>query len=229
MASPIIIVEDESPIRDMLRFSLEKEGYSLLEAENYYELQTLLQQVKPQLILLDWMLPGVNGLEIIKQLRSQERTKAIPIIMLTARAEENNKVMGLEEGADDYIVKPFSPRELIARIQAVLRRSSVSTHNIIETQGLRIDIEMAQVSVDNVLLKLSALEFKLLSFLLTNQNRIYSRQQLLDQVWGHSKAVTDRAVDVVVRRLRKHLSPYHKENFIETVHGLGYRWLGETC
>lgn len=227
MNQPIIIVEDELPIRDMLRYTLEKEGYSLLEAENYYELQTLLQQVTPKLILLDWMLPCLNGLEIIKRLKAKEKTANIPIIMLTARAEENYKVSGLEMGADDYMVKPFSPRELIARIQAVLRRGQ-ATSDVLAVGKLILHISTGQLLIEEKPLKLTALELRLLQFLMENKNRIYSREQLLNRVWGNTKEVSDRSVDVQIRRLRKRLSSYGQDQLIQTVHGLGYRLMDGT-
>lgn len=226
MKHPIIIVEDETSIRDMLLFSLEKEGYPLLEAENYYELEKLLQQTTPSLILLDWMLPYLSGLEIIKLLKQNAKTKEIPIIMLTAKAEENNKIVGLTGGADDYIVKPFSPRELIARIQAVIRRTSKSLPNILTAQQLILDIDKAEVTINNHSIKLTALEYRLLLFMLLNKNRIYSREQLLDRVWGEAKEVNDRTVDVQIRRLRKLLRPYDHDNLIQTIHGMGYKLVG---
>lgn len=223
MKQPLIMVEDEASIRDMLRFSLEKEGYFLLEAENYYELQTLLQEFTPSLILLDWMLPDVSGLDIIRLLKEKPKTKDIPIILLTAKAEENHKVLGLQTGADDYVVKPFSPRELIARINAVLRRGALHQSNQLHINDLTLDTDTGTLTIKNTVIKLTAQEFRLLHFLLANKNRIYSRDQLLNHVWGHAKDVTDRTVDVQIRRLRQSLKKYNYDLYIKTIHGMGYK------
>jgi two-component system, OmpR family, phosphate regulon response regulator PhoB len=218
----ILVIEDEAPIRELLRLILSQGGFKMMEAENSQTALALLANELPDLILLDWMLPGISGLEIARSLKNTEKYQDIPIIMLTARAAEDNKVKGLEAGADDYIVKPFSPRELIARIQAVLRRSSKSAEGI-ELGGIRIELDTKQITIDGKSVKLRPLEFRLLYFLLSHPNRIFSREQLLDRVWKEKLDIHDRSVDVSIRRLRKVLGENHKE-LIETVHGSGYRF-----
>ena len=221
----ILIVEDEETIRDMLGYALMKEGYDCTEANDVDEAKNNLQNAKPNLILLDWMLPGMSGIDYAKRLRTVPETRDIPIIMLTAKSEESDKVLGLETGADDYITKPFSTKELIARVKAVLRRYSTSDESeIIEVNGLKLDPETYRVTADDTIIDISPTEFKLLHFFILHPERVYSRSQLLDQVWGENVYVEERTVDVHIRRLRKTLEPYGFDKFIQTVRSVGYRF-----
>ena len=221
----ILIVEDEQAIREMV-------GFALKRAELYFEAVADAEQAlvavasnPPDLILLDWMLPGMSGVDLARRLRKEEVTAKIPIIMLTARAEENDRVYALEVGADDYITKPFSPRELIARINAVLRRSQAdSVEQLIAYDGLSLDPVGHRVEVDNTPLNLAPTEFRLLHFFMSNPDRVYSREQLLDYVWGRGVFVEERTVDVHIRRLRKALEDRGYDRFIQTVRGAGYRF-----
>ncbi len=224
----ILLVEDEKPIRSMLEFALNKEGFSILEAENGKEADMLLHKSTPDLILMDWMLPDISGVEIIKVLKKRESTSAIPIIMLTARTEESHKVEGLDAGADDYITKPFSPRELIARIQAVLRRSNgkVTNHSseVLVLGDLCIDQASHEVTLNEKPLDLGPTEYRLLVFMIENPNRVFTRESLLNQVWSRSAFVEERTVDVHILRLRKALSVGGFDRYIQTVRGIGYRF-----
>lgn len=225
MSKRILVVEDEAPIRDMVHFVLEQSGYEVIEAEDF---DVGLQKVKepyPDLVLLDWMMPGGSGIQLAKKLKAHEHTRDIPIIMLTARGEEEDKVRGLDAGADDYITKPFSPKELVARIKAVMRRSSpTSGDEPIDVNGLVLDPVSYRVASNDKDLKLGPTEFKLLHFFMTHIDRVYSREQLLDHVWGTNVYVEDRTVDVHIRRLRKAISGNGHENMIQTVRGAGYRF-----
>ena len=219
----ILIIEDEAPIREMLAFVIEQHGYEALEAKSFEHAQPLLTEPFPVLILLDWMLPGASGIQIAKQLKQNELTSNIPIIMLTARSEEDDKIKGLEVGADDYITKPFSPKELMARVKAVLRRvAPTAVEEIVEANGLVLDPVSHRVTVFNEKIDLGPTEFKLLHFFMTHPDRVYSREQLLDQVWGTNVYVEDRTVDVQIRRLRKAMGELN--NMIQTVRGSGYRF-----
>lgn len=221
----ILIVEDEAPIRDMIHFALELEGFNVLEAEDWPETQRICAEQLPQLILLDWMLPDTNGIEIARLLKRDEHTRNIAIIMLTAKAEEENKIIGLEAGADDYIVKPFSPRELIARIKTVLRRGPLETPEAkIHFADLQMDTANQSVSIAGKIVKLGTLEYRLLHFLLRHANRVYSREQLLNQVWGRDADIDERTVDVSIRRLRLALAPFAYDQYIQTVRSNGYRF-----
>ncbi|GAB3002485.1 phosphate regulon transcriptional regulator PhoB [Psychrosphaera aestuarii] len=227
MSSKILIIEDEFAIREMLTFVLEQNGYSVIAKESYTDAQQALLHESPALILLDWMLPNMSGIQVAKKLKQSDSHKSIPIIMLTARSEEDDKIQGLEVGADDYITKPFSPKELIARIKAVLRRTQpTATDDPIEIVGLRLDPISHRVTVDGKELHLGPMEFKLLHFFMTHQERVYSRDQLLDNVWGTNTYVEDRTVDVHIRRLRKALETHDK--LIQTVRGSGYRFSTRT-
>jgi two-component system phosphate regulon response regulator PhoB len=221
----ILIVDDEASIREMLKFSLNLAGFSVDEAERVSIAEQLIANRLPDLILLDWMLPGVTGIEFARRLKREKLTKEIPIIMLTARAEEDNKVKGLETGADDYIVKPFSPKELVARINAVLRRGVGNVNDVIQIQGLRIDTGNHDVSIDGRAIKLRPMEYQLLHFFVTHSNRVYSREQLLTAVWGGNTDVDDRTVDAQIKRLRQSFRDQHYANLIETVRGTGYRFV----
>ncbi|GAA0298145.1 phosphate regulon transcriptional regulator PhoB [Psychrosphaera haliotis] len=227
MSSKILIIEDEFAIREMLTFVLEQNGYSVIAKESYNDAQQALLHESPALIILDWMLPNMSGIQIAKKLKQSDSHKSTPIIMLTAKSEEDDKIQGLEVGADDYITKPFSPKELIARIKAVLRRTQpTATDDPIEIVGLRLDPISHRVTVDGKELHLGPMEFKLLHFFMTHQERVYSRDQLLDNVWGTNTYVEDRTVDVHIRRLRKALETHDK--LIQTVRGSGYRFSTRT-
>ena len=225
MAKRILLVEDEAPIRDMLKFVLEQSGYDTVEAEDFNVALERIVEPYPDLILLDWMLPGGSGVQLAKKLKSHEYTRDIPIIMLTARGEEEDKVRGLEAGADDYVTKPFSPKELIARVKAVIRRvTPTSSEDAIEYQGLKLDPVSHRVTANDTPLDMGPTEFKLLHFFMTHAERVYSREQLLDNVWGTNVYVEDRTVDVHIRRLRKAISEFGHDNMIQTVRGAGYRF-----
>ena len=225
MAKRVLLVEDEAPIREMLKFVLVQSGYDTIEAEDYPIALEKLVEPYPDLILLDWMLPGGSGVQLAKHLKQHEYTRDIPIIMLTARGEEEDKVRGLEAGADDYITKPFSPKELIARVKAVMRRvTPTSSEEVIEFKGLRLDPVSHRASVNENPLEMGPTEFKLLHFFMTHTERVYSREQLLDNVWGTNVYVEDRTVDVHIRRLRKAISEFGHDGMIQTVRGSGYRF-----
>jgi len=226
MSRTILIVDDEAPIREMLGFNLKLAGFSFLEAETAAAAKAVIQQQMPDLILLDQMMPGMTGIEFAKQLKQNSHTQNIPIIMLTAKAEEDTKVAGLESGADDYMVKPISPRELIARINAVLRRSSgQASTDVIRIDSITIEIDNHRLLINDEMVKIGPTEFRLLQFLMQHPNRVYNRSQLLDNVWGTSAYLDERTVDVHVRRLRKILEEFNYAHLIETVHGAGYRFL----
>lgn len=225
MPRKILVVEDEAPIREMLCFVLEQHGYEPIEAADYEQAIAKLTEPYPDLALLDWMLPGASGISIIKHMRRHELTRQIPVIMLTAKGEEEDKVQGLEAGADDYLTKPFSPKELMARVKAVIRRiSPTSLEETIEVQGLRLDPVSHRVSVENEPLDMGPTEFKLLHFFMTHPERVYSREQLLNNVWGTNVYVEDRTVDVHIRRLRKAIGLQGYDRLIQTVRGSGYRF-----
>lgn len=221
----ILLVEDEAPIRDMLRFALERAGYEILEAADVRSARILIADYRPDLILLDWMLPGISGIDYAHRLKQEELTQEIPIIMLTARAEEEDKILGLESGADDYITKPFSTRELLARIKAVLRRRiNGNSDTVLQVKNLLVDGISHRVSVDDKTLDIGPTEYRLLSFFMSHPERVYSRGQLLDRVWGSNVYVEERTVDVHIRRLRKLLQPFAYDDLIQTVRGVGYRF-----
>ncbi|ANO32155.1 phosphate regulon transcriptional regulator PhoB [Vibrio breoganii] len=225
MSRRILVVEDEAPIREMLCFVLEQKGYETVEAEDYDTAVSMLKEPFPDLILLDWMLPGGTGINFIKHLKRDEMTRNIPVVMLTARGEEEDKVKGLEVGADDYITKPFSPKELLARLKAVIRRASpTSTEEVIDVQGLRLDPVSHRVTAHDQALDMGPTEFKMLHFFMTHQERVYSREQLLNHVWGTNVYVEDRTVDVHIRRLRKALEATEHHKLVQTVRGAGYRF-----
>lgn len=224
MAANILVVEDEPSIRELIAFNLSRAGHLVLPAADAEAAARSIEEALPDLVLLDWMLPGKSGLELAKRLRSDARTRDIPIIMLTARGDERDKVLGLDAGADDYITKPFSPRELVARIKAVLRRRTPqATDDPVEIGGLRIDPATRRVSAAGVQVALGPTEFRLLHFLMTHPERVHSRSQLLDRVWGDHVFVEERTVDVHIRRLRSALEPSGLDCLIETVRGAGYR------
>jgi len=229
MNPKILIVEDEPGIRDMLAFSLRRADFDTRTAADVADATMHLGAELPDLILLDWMLPGASGLEFARRLKKEDSTRDVPIIMLTARGEEDDKIRGLETGADDYITKPFSPRELIARIKAVLRRvAPASQDETIDVEGLRLDSVGHRVTAHDDDLEMGPTEFKLLHFFMTHADRVYSRGQLLDHVWGNNVYVEERTVDVHIRRLRKALSPHGHERLVQTVRGSGYRFSTRT-
>ena len=221
----VLIVEDEPPIAELIAVNLRHNGFQPVWAEDGVAAQRELDAVLPDAILLDWMLPGLPGIDLARRIRADNRLKDIPIIMLTARSEERDKIQGLDTGADDYITKPFSPRELMARIKAVLRRRAPQmTEDAVEIQGLRLDPLSHRVFGNQQALDLGPTEFRLLHFLMTHTERVYSRSQLLDQVWGDHVFVEERTVDVHIRRLRSALEPTAHDRLIQTVRGSGYRF-----
>ena len=225
MPANILVVEDEPAIQELLALNLTQAGHNAMRALSVEQAQLLMREALPDLIILDWMLPGMSGIEFARKLKGDELTKAIPIIMLTARGEEADKVRGLEVGADDYVTKPFSPRELNARIKAVLRRRAPQmTDDPIEVGGLRLDPMTHRVSGNGKTLDLGPTEFRLLHYLMSNPERVHSRSQVLDRVWGDRVFVEDRTVDVHIRRLRRALSDTGHEELIQTVRGVGYRF-----
>ncbi|MBT8111526.1 MAG: phosphate regulon transcriptional regulator PhoB [Gammaproteobacteria bacterium] len=224
VAHKILIVEDEQPIREMIAFHLSRAGYETLEAADCRVARQMLADERPDLALIDWMLPDISGLELTRMLKRDKDYEDLAIIMLTARAEERDKISGLDGGADDYITKPFSPRELLARIQAVLRRSGNSGDEAVNAGVLELDAAGHRILASDKEIKLGPTEFRLLQFLMTHPDRVYSRAQLLDRVWGANVYVEERTVDVHVRRLRKALSPEFADGYIQTVRGAGYRF-----
>ncbi|MBB1385370.1 MULTISPECIES: phosphate regulon transcriptional regulator PhoB [unclassified Pseudoalteromonas] len=225
MSRKVLVVDDEAPIREMLVFVLEQNGFQAIEAEDYDSAIAAMVEPYPDMVLLDWMLPGGSGIQIAKKFKQNEHTRQIPIIMLTARGEEEDKVRGLEVGADDYVTKPFSPKELMARIKAVIRRvSPTSLEEAIEVHGLRLDPISHRVTSQGNELDMGPTEFRLLHFFMTHPERVYSREQLLDHVWGTNVYVEDRTVDVHIRRLRKAIGPLGHDRLVQTVRGAGYRF-----
>ena len=228
MSATILVVEDEPGIQEVLKFNLGYQGHEVIIAADAEAASAALRQALPDLILLDWMLPGMPGIDFVKKIRADARLKDVPVIMLTARTEERDKVLGLETGADDYITKPFSPRELMARIKAVLRRRAPQmTDDVVEIAGLRLDPTSHRVFGNGQPLELGPTEFRLLHFLMTHPERVYSRSQMLDHVWGDHVFVEERTVDVHIRRLRSALEATGHDKLIQTVRGAGYR-LSET-
>jgi len=220
----VLLIEDEEPIRNMIRFALSREGIDMIEAADAMSARQLLENNLPDLILLDWMLPEISGIDLLCELKKNHELLKIPVIMLTAKAEEEDKIMGLEAGADDYITKPFSPKELVARIKAVNRRTIGSDINdLIRVGEMQINLATHQVSCDGNILHLGPIEFRLLVFLASHIDRVYSRSSLLNNVWVDMLDVEERTVDVYIRRLRKSLEPFSCKNMIKTVRGAGYK------
>ena len=221
----ILVVEDEQPIRDLIAFGLRRAGCDVALAEHSQAALASIGDRRPDIVLVDWMLPDMSGLELVRVLRRDANTRDIPVVMLTARGEEADKVAGLESGADDYVTKPFSARELIARIQAVLRRSApVGESERVDVEGLSLDQAGHRVTAGGKAVALGPTEYRLLAFLMTHPDRVYSRSQLLDRVWGGNVYVEERTVDVHIRRLRKSLEPSGFDRFVQTVRGAGYRF-----
>ena len=230
MPANILLVEDEPAIQELIAANLARAGHHVVRANDAESAQRIVREALPDLVLLDWMLPGASGVEFARRLRADERTSDIPIIMLTARGEEQDKVTALEIGADDYVTKPFSPRELVARIKAVLRRRAPqTTEDVVELGGLRLDPATHRVSAGETALAFGPTEFRLLHFLMTHPERVHSRAQLLDQVWGDHVFVEERTVDVHIRRLRCALEPSSHDALIQTVRGSGYRFSVHTA
>jgi len=224
MAATVLVVEDEPAIQELIAFNLKQSGHVALTAPSAEQAERMIKETLPDLILLDWMLPGMSGIEFARKLKADAFTKAIPLIMLTARGEEQDKVKGLETGADDYVTKPFSPRELSARIKAVLRRRAPQmTDDQVEVAGLALDPITHRVTGNGAAVDLGPTEFRLLHFLMTHPERVHSRTQLLDSVWGNQVYVEERTVDVHIRRLRRALEPTAHDRLVQTVRGAGYR------
>ncbi|MCY3803127.1 MAG: phosphate regulon transcriptional regulator PhoB [Gammaproteobacteria bacterium] len=219
----ILLVEDEPAIREMVTFALGQSGYVIDEAEDSRTAEAKMSEHLPDLILLDWMLPNVSGLELLRRWKRNESTQEIPVIMLTAKVEERDRVDGLDSGADDYILKPFSVKELSARIRAVLRRSSGAIEDQVSVGPIKLDSKAHRVHVHEEVINLGPTEFRLLEFFMTHPDRVYSRAQLLDYVWGRNMYVEERTVDVHIVRLRKLLKPLDCAHMIQTVRGYGYR------
>ena len=220
----VLIVDDEASIREMIAVALEMADYECLEAADARTAHAMIIDRQPDLVLLDWMLPGTSGVELARRLKKEDATAEIPIIMLTAKVEEDNKIQGLEVGADDYITKPFSPRELVARLKAVLRRATPpGMESPIEVDGLTLDPVGHRITTADGPLTMGPTEYRLLQFFMTHQERVYTRSQLLDQVWGGNVYVEERTVDVHIRRLRKALGNQY-DHLVQTVRGTGYRF-----
>ncbi len=221
----LLVVEDEDAIRGMLSMVLQQAGFEVLAAADTEKAQKMLAQSQPDLLLLDWMLPGMSGVEWARRLKKDPEHRDLPIILLTARGEEEDKVRGLEIGADDYMTKPFSPKELVARIRAVLRRSG-KTKDVaqIAVGDMVLDTEQHRFIIGDKQLEVSPTEFRLMQFFMTHPDKVYSRTQLLDQVWGRSVYIEERTVDVHIRRLRKILAEHGREDLVQTVRGFGYRF-----
>jgi two-component system, OmpR family, phosphate regulon response regulator PhoB len=223
----ILVIEDEAEIREMLRFSLERADYQVLEAETAEIALDKLQGRLPDLLLVDWMLPGISGVELIRRLRKDEVTANLPAIMLTARGEETDKLKGFDCGADDFLSKPFSPKELLARIKALLRRSGSQDNEQLTAGIMSLNLGQHQLNIKGDLVEIGPTEYRLLEFFLKKQNRVYSREQLLDRVWGRNVYVEERTVDVHILRLRKLLTPFGIDSWVQTVRGAGYRFTPE--
>jgi two-component system phosphate regulon response regulator PhoB len=223
LSATILVVEDEPQVQELLVVNLEHAGHRVLRAASAEEAEAAIKHELPDVLILDWMLPGESGVALARRLRSAERTQDLPILMLTARAMEQDKISGLEAGADDYLTKPFSPKELAARIKAVLRRRAPQlADDVVEISGLRLDPAARRVTAGGRMVALGPTEFRLLHFLMTHPERIYSRTQLLDHVWGDHVFIEERTVDVHIRRLRKELEPTGHDRLIDTVRGSGY-------
>jgi two-component system phosphate regulon response regulator PhoB len=223
MSATILVVEDEPQVQELVAVNLEHAGHRVLRAASAEEAEASIRAELPDVLILDWMLPGESGVALARRLRAAERTQSLPILMLTARAMEQDKISGLEAGADDYLTKPFSPKELAARIKAVLRRRAPElADDVVEIAGLRLDPAGKRVTANGTVVELGPTEFRLLQFLMTHPERIYTRTQLLDHVWGDHVFIEERTVDVHIRRLRKELEPSGHDRLVDTVRGSGY-------
>ena len=224
MATTVLIVEDEPEIRELLNFSLTRAGFNVTEAETGESALQCLDSNLPDILIVDWMLPGMSGVELAKRLRRDELTSALPLLMLTARNEESDILKSFESGIDDYMSKPFSPKELVARIKALLRRSGAPEDDLIEASGIRIDLVSHRVTIKGVDINIGPTEYRLLELLMRNPDRVFERDQLLDRVWGRSSYIETRTVDVHVLRLRKVLKPFGLDGTVQTVRSVGYRF-----
>ena len=224
MANKLLIIEDEPDLRELLSFTLSREGYDVMEAETAETALQMLDSTLPDLAMVDWMLPGMDGIELVKRLRRDDVTEDLPIIMLTARGEEPDKLKSFDVGIDDYITKPFSPRELLARIKALLKRSGTPENNILESNGIQLDLNGHRVTIDGQEIHTGPTEYRLLELLVRNPDRVFNRNQLLDRVWGRGVYVEERTVDVHILRLRKLLKPFGLDRAVQTVRSVGYRF-----
>ena len=222
-SNALLLVEDDPDIRQMLTFSLERAGFAVVSAETAEQALPALDGPLPALVIIDWMLPGMSGVELAKRLRRDELTKSLPLLMLTAKGEEADKLRSFDAGIDDYVTKPFSPRELVARIKALLRRSGEPETGVLEFGRLKLDTRGHHVAVDDSHVHMGPTEFRLLELLMRNPDRAFDRNQLLDRVWGRNVYVEERTVDVHVLRLRRALSPFGLDKSVQTVRGVGYR------
>lgn len=224
MAYKILIVEDEPEIRELLSFTLSREGYDVIEAATAESAMELLDSKLPDIAIVDWMLPGMDGVDFVKRLRREEVTESLPIVMVTARSQEPDKLKSFDTGVDDYITKPFSPRELLARVKALLRRSGAPEDNILEASGIRLNLDSHRITINGTELHTGPTEHRLLELLMRNPDRAFNRSQLLDRVWGRSVYVEERTVDVHILRLRKLLKPFGLDRTVQTVRSVGYRF-----
>ena len=224
MSNSVLVIEDEQEVREMLSFSLTRSGFTVCEAANAEEALQRLDGPLPSLVIIDWMLPGMNGVDLARRLRRDEHTANLPMIMLTARGEQADKLKSFDSGVDDYITKPFSPKELVARMRALLRRSGAPEDGVLKSGALRLDLNAHKLSVEGKAVKIGPTEFRLLELFMRNPNRAFGRSQLLDRVWGRSIYVEERTVDVHVLRLRKTLKPHGLHKLVQTVRGVGYRF-----
>ena len=224
MANKLLIIEDEPDLRELLSFTLSREGYDVIEAETAETALQMLDSKLPDLAIVDWMLPGMDGIELVKRLRRDDVTEDLPIIMLTARGEEPDKLKSFDVGIDDYITKPFSPRELLARIKALLKRSGTPENNVLESNGIQLDLNSHRVTINGQEIHTGPTEYRLLELLVRNPDRVFNRNQLLDRVWGRGVYVEERTVDVHILRLRKLLKPFGLDRAVQTVRSVGYRF-----
>lgn len=224
MANKLLIIEDEPDLRELLSFTLSREGYDVMEAETAETALQMLDSKLPDLAIVDWMLPGMDGIELVKRLRRDDVTENLPIIMLTARGEEPDKLKSFDVGIDDYITKPFSPRELLARIKALLKRSGTPENNVLESNGIQLDLNSHRVTINGQEIHTGPTEYRLLELLVRNPDRVFNRNQLLDRVWGRGVYVEERTVDVHILRLRKLLKPFGLDRAVQTVRSVGYRF-----
>ena len=224
MATSVLIVEDEPEIREMLNFSLTRAGFTVIEAATGEMALQRLDTDLPDILIVDWMLPGMSGVELAKRIRRDELTSALPLLMLTARSEETDVLKSFESGIDDYMSKPFSPKELVARIKALLRRSGAPENDVLEASGIRIDLVSHRLTIEGKNINIGPTEYRLLELLMRNPDRVFERDQLLDRVWGRSSYIETRTVDVHVLRLRKVLKPFDLDGTVQTVRNVGYRF-----
>ena len=224
LTNTVLVVEDDPDIRELLRFTLERAGLKVVEAESGEDALTVLDGPQPSVAIIDWMLPGINGVELTQRLREDPLTSAMPLIMLTARGEEADKLKSFDSGIDDYLTKPFSPKELVARVKALIRRGGLPEDGHIIVQGLDLDINAHRLTINGDPIPIGPTEFSLLEILMSNPNRAFGRAQLLDRVWGRSVYVEERTVDVHILRLRKALSKFDLDRLVQTVRGIGYRF-----